>query len=337
MRIESSVTSISWIPSEAVAGLPKLGFFSGLTHYDEPPPDGIERLEKLEELFAAERFRFANRLSAWIEVEDGRVVDAGYSGRGYISCTRVQLGPIGEAMFQPAEFPELRAAPEMGVTTVRFLQTTGGRTGLPAPRPIRRKPHVQWRAPTVWTTLALTISADGSCTHELAGASLFPRHWIYGPDGGLVAKSGLADSREWFQTSFGVHSPWGNEDSKPFVTLAESALERQLSDAIMRGGERPSIRKLKAGSLLTKQGEPGCDVYLLLDGVLEVSVDEKRLGELGPGAVVGERAVLEGGLRTSSLRAVTSCTVAVADESQIDRKKLMTLAEAHRHEDLPTP
>jgi hypothetical protein len=337
MRIESSVTSVSWIPSEAVAGFPKLGFMSGLTHYDEPPPDGIERLEKLEELFAAERFRFANRLSAWIEIEDGRIIGAGYSGRGYISRTRVKLGPIAEVVFQPAEFPELRAAPEMSDTKVRFVQTTGGRTGLPAPRSIRRKPRVQWRAPTVWTTLALTISADGSSMHELAGASLFPRHWIYGPDGGLVAKSGLADSREWFQTSVGFHSPWGNEDSRPFVTLAESALERQLSDAIMRGGERPSIRKLKAGSLLTTQGESGRDVYLLLDGVLEVSVDEKALGELGPGAVVGERAVLESGHRTSSLRAVTNCTVAVAGESQIDRKKLTTLAEAHRREDLPTP
>jgi CRP-like cAMP-binding protein len=101
----------------------------------------------------------------------------------------------------------------------------------------------------------------------------------------------------------------------------------------MRGGERPSIRKLRAGSLLTTQGEPGHDVYLLLDGVLEVSVDEKGLGELGPGAVVGERAVLEGGRRTSSLRAVTKCTVAVAAESQIDREKLMTLAEAHHRED----
>jgi hypothetical protein len=337
MRIESSVTSVSWIPSEAVAGLPKLGFISGLTHYDEPPLDEIESLEKLEELFAAERFRFANRLSAWIEVQDGRVIDAGYSGRGYITCTRVKLGPIGEVLFQPAEFPELRAAPEMSDTNVRFVQTTGGRTGLPAPRPVRRKPRVQWVAPTVWTTLALTISADGSSTHELAGASSFPRHWIYAPDGQLVAKSGLADSREWFKTSFGLHSPWGNEDSKPFVTLAESALERQLSNAIMRGGERPSVRKLRAGSLLTAQGEPGRDVYLLLDGVLEVSVDEEELGELGPGAVVGERAVLEGGHRTASLRAVTNCTVAVASESQMDREKLMTLAEGHRREDLPTP
>ena len=42
MRIESSVTSISWIPSEAVAGVTKVPFEMGVAHYDDPPPDHIE-------------------------------------------------------------------------------------------------------------------------------------------------------------------------------------------------------------------------------------------------------------------------------------------------------
>ena len=40
MRIESSTTSVSWIPSEAVTGLNKGIFDSGFTHYDPPPPEG---------------------------------------------------------------------------------------------------------------------------------------------------------------------------------------------------------------------------------------------------------------------------------------------------------
>ena len=66
MRIESSVTSISWIPSEAVTGLAtKVSFESGVTHYDQPPPDVIEDLEALR---VADRFRFANELKGWVEV-----------------------------------------------------------------------------------------------------------------------------------------------------------------------------------------------------------------------------------------------------------------------------
>ena len=39
MRVESAVTSITWIPSEAISGMPKLPFEMGVAHYDEPPPD----------------------------------------------------------------------------------------------------------------------------------------------------------------------------------------------------------------------------------------------------------------------------------------------------------
>src|SRR5262245_16506239 len=130
LRIESSVTSVSWIPSEVVSGLPKAAFAAGALHYDAPPPDV---LGDVEELYAAEKFRFANRLSAWIEVVDGRVVDAGYSGRGYMCRTRVRLGPVAQIVFQPAEFPELKADPEVTGTG-----SPRRRAGAPACRPPAR-------------------------------------------------------------------------------------------------------------------------------------------------------------------------------------------------------
>jgi len=330
MRFESSVTSVSWIPSESVAGLYKTGFAVGASHPDDPPP---EVLEDLDGLFAAEKFRFANRLAAWIEVEDGRVVDAGYAGRGYISGTRFGWGPHREVAFQPTEFPEIRATPEITAAGARFSQTTGGRTGAPMPRPVSGKPFLQWLAPTVWTTLTLTIGADGSARGKMTGASPFPRHWIYDDQGQLVAKSGLADFSEWMATAHGQHSPWGQEDSQPLITVAESALERQLSTTIMRGGAKPAVRKLAQGMLLAEQGDPGHDIYLLLDGVLSVSVDGTQVGELGPGAVMGERALLEGGRRTATLRAVTDCVIATAAKDQIDRGSLSSLAELHHRED----
>jgi hypothetical protein len=330
MRVASSVTSVSWIPSESVSGPLKAAFTIGMARYDDPPPDVIE---SLEELRAAERFRLANHLAAWIEVAGGRVVDAGYSGRGYISRTKMAWGPRREVTFQPTEFPELRATPEITAMGARFSQTTGGRTGAPLPRPVAGRPFFQWVAPTVWTTLALTVSTDGTAYGELTGASPFPRHWVYDHRGQLVAKSGLANFRDWSRARFDQPSPWGLEDSQPLVTVAESALERQLSATIMRGGARPAIRTLARGALLTEQGQPGDDIYLLLDGVLSVWVDGTQIGELGPGAVVGERALLEDGLRTATLRAVTNSVIAVAAKDQIDRNSLAGLAELHHHED----
>jgi hypothetical protein len=116
--------------AEAVSGLTKAGFTAGIVHYDDPPPDAITDLAGLH---AAEPFRFANHLAAWIDVRDGHVADAGYSGRGYITRTRMRAGSLREVTFQPAEFPEIKATPEISATGARFTQATGGRTGRRSP------------------------------------------------------------------------------------------------------------------------------------------------------------------------------------------------------------
>jgi hypothetical protein len=328
-RIESSVTSVSWIPSEAVAGLPRMVFDSGVTHYDAPLPDVIEDLDALRE---ADRYRFANRLSAWIEIDGDRIVASGYSGGGSIGSTTVRLGPK-EITFAAVMLPDQQAAPEAGDGSVRFVQTCGGRTGVPAPRRVKHPPFVQIAAPIVWTTLALTIHADGTVEHEVVGASPFPRHWIYDASGRMVAKSGLIDFSDWYKSAFGAHTPWGGEDSPALVTEVETALERELSGHIMRGGQKPRIRELKPETTLVEEGDVGTELFLLLDGVLSVEIDGKSIAHVGPGAVVGERALVEGGTRTATLRAVTKSRVATVSGDQIDPAFLHTLASGHRREE----
>ena len=327
-RIESSVTSLSWIPSEAVTGLNKAIFGSGFTHYDDPPPDVIEDLEALQ---AADRFRFANQLIGWIEVVDGKIVDAGYEGGCVMGATTLGLG-VGQATFAAVAFDDIRHPVELTATSARFVQTVGGHTAVPAPRRVNKPPFVKFEAPTVWTTLALTLHADGTSDYELTGASAFPRHWVYDHTGALAAKAGMADFKEWWRHSFGKHTPWGDQDSPALVTAVETALERELAGHIMRGGGKSSIRKLKDGALLTEQGATGNDVFLLLNGVLSVEVDGEPIAEVGPGAILGERAALEGGVRTSTLRALTKATVAVVKADQLDDNQLAELSDGHRRE-----
>lgn len=330
MRIESSVTSISWIPSEAVTGANKAAFETGFTHYDDPPPDVVADLDALR---AADGFRFANQLGAWIEVESGKIVDAGYAGGGMMGSTTIRLGR--RATFAAVGLPDIQREPELRGTSARFVQTAGGRTGLPAPRRVNHPPFIQLKAPLVWTTLALTIHTDGSSEFEMTGASSFPRHWVYDGSGKLAAKAGLAHFKDWYRKAFGKHTPWGDEDSSVLVTEVETALERELSTQLMRGGAKPDIRKVKKGVTLVEQGEAGDDVFLLLDGVLSVEVDGEALAELGPGAILGERAVLEGGRRTSTLRALTKMKVAVARGDQLDRDALAEVSRGHRREERP--
>ncbi len=330
MRYESSVTSLSWIPSEAVTGVSRAAFDSGFTHYDDPPPAEIT---DLEELRAADRFRFGNLLRAWVDVDDsGRITDGGYSGGGLMGATILKLAGLRHT-FQAVSLPDLQRPPERGETWMRFVQTTGGRTAIPAPRPVRRRPFIQWQSPLVWTTLSLTLHADGRAEYEVTGASRFPRHWIYDNSGKLGHKSGLTDYANWARVSFGRHTPWGDEDSPALVTAVETALEQGLSVQLMRGAARPQISRLEPGAELVRQGDFGQDVYLILDGVIRVEHDGERLAEYGPGAMLGERAALEGGTRTSTLVAVTKCRIASVPAVQLDLSDLAELSTGHRREE----
>ncbi len=330
VRYEASVLSLSWIPSEAIRGLSKQAFDVGPFHYDEPPPEEVVGREELEALRSGDRFRFGNELRAWIEVEDGRISDFGQSGQCHIGVTKLRLGRTFSVAAVP--MPELRPEPEVGPAWVRFTQTAGGRTGVAMPRPVPRAPFFRISAPLVWTTLSLTIQADGSAEHALVGASPFPRHWIYDRTGRLAHKSGLLEMKDWARHAFGKKTPWGNEDSPAVVTEVETALERELSRTIMRSGAKPKTRRVKEGRTLVEQGERGDELYVLLDGVLAVEVDGRPVTEVGPGVVLGERAILEGGRRTSTLRAVTDCRVAVAEAGAIDPAALVELSEGHRRE-----
>jgi Cyclic nucleotide-binding domain len=330
MRHEACVTSVSWIPSEAVTGAARAAFDAGITHYDSPPPGELGDVDKLK---ATDRFRFANVLRAWIDVADsGRITGSGYAGGGVMGSTTVRLGGL-PLIFQAVQLADIQHKPEYGDGWVRFVQTAGGRTSVPAPRRVRRKPFVQWLPPLVWTTLSLTLHADGRAEFGMPGASRFPRHWVYDNDGQVSLKSGLTDFQDWYRKSFGKHSPWGDEDSSALIMAVETALERTLSMQLMHGGTKPRIERIPAGATLVRQGQPGSDVYLVLDGVIRVERDGERLAEYGPGALLGERAHLEGGIRTSSLVAVTPCRVAAVDAEALDSSALEELAGGHRREE----
>jgi Cyclic nucleotide-binding domain len=331
MRHERSVTAISWIPSEAIQGLPKLPFELGIGHYDEPPPDRLADGD-LERLRDEDRFREANRLRAWVEVEDGRIVDSGYSGEGYVGFTTFKVGP--KAVVVPGVgFETIQRDPERDDTSVRFVQTVGGRAGFPAPRRVSGKPFFRVNSATAWTTLALTIDADGSSTHELVGASAFPRHWIYDDAGELAQKSGTVDFKTWYREAHGEQTPWGGEESDAVVAAAESALERELSRRLMSGDAKLSRTRLKDGETLVEQGEEGSELFLLLDGVLTVEVDGEPVAELGPGTIAGEQALLGGGTRTATLRAASACNVAVVPADALAAGELAAIGAERRREE----
>ncbi len=175
-----------------------------------------------------------------------------------------------------------------------FTQTAGGRPGMPAPRLVGRgRPALV--APTVWTTLRLELHADGRAEGSMVGATTFPRHWVYDENGDVVSKSATISFADWYERGPGTKAtPWGDEDTPVFTTMAETALERELSTFLMQHG-RPDVRELSEGTVLTQQGDEATELFVILDGMVSVEVDGRDLGDLGPGRGGGGAGAPRGG------------------------------------------
>jgi hypothetical protein len=183
-----------------------------------------------------------------------------------------------------------------------------------------------------WTTLSLTIHTDGHTEHELVGASCYPRHWIYDDAGELVMQTGLTDFSTWINDAFGEHTPWGDYDSPAMVQPVESALERELASIIAADSKEKSY-EIPKGNVLIEQGAAGNEMFLVLDGTFAVEVDGQPVAQVGPGAIVGERAVVENGSRTATVRAITSCRVVRMPRRYADERELSEIARGHRREE----
>jgi signal transduction histidine kinase len=109
----------------------------------------------------------------------------------------------------------------------------------------------------------------------------------------------------------------------PHQHLDVGAILERLRDTPLFGGlDEDSLRALAAsgeihdlapGDLLIREGEEADALFVVLDGELDVTkrsgTSEIPLARVGPGALQGEIAALEGGRRLASVRAATSAEV----------------------------
>jgi hypothetical protein len=225
MRIEASATAITWLPFAALDRLHVVPLELAVAHYDEPPPEVVP---DLDELRRQDAFREANELRAWVEIDEGKLVDYGQTGRGLIG-DGLEL-EAQQVSFAAVEFPVIQPEPEVGDGWVRFTQTAGGRIGLPAPRPVVGRPYFHVGAVSAWTTLELLMRADGTSETRLVAASPFPRHSLYASDRRLVDVFGAVE------LELGDGTPWGDERTPAFAAAVESELERRLAATILRDG-----------------------------------------------------------------------------------------------------
>lgn len=70
------------------------------------------------------------------------------------------------------------------------------------------------------------------------------------------------------------------------------------------------------GFVLTTEGTPGRECFVIVDGKARVTIGGTKVGEVGPGECVGEMALLDGGPRTATVTAESPMNTYVLSVSE---------------------
>ena len=325
MRYEATATCLSWIPPTAVEGVFSLPFGMGIAHYDRPPPD---ELPDVGALLTADAIRVANQLHAWVEGNDGQITAHGMTGGGQLGSTTVRLRSHGLTFVGVAQ-PDLVPPPEVHPGRIGFTQTAGGHTGAPVPRAVPHPPFWQLTAPIAWSTITLTLHADGSSEAEITAASPFPRHYLYGSDRHLIHKTALIRYKDWIRQSAQEATPWKGGGGPVPVAPVRGTAERSLADTILVTGDYRQ-HDLPEGALLSERPIADTEVHLLLDGLLVIEADHQPVLEAGPGAIFDPSARTSYSKQHVTVRATTACRLAILPRAQLDCRALLGIAAEQR-------
>jgi inner membrane transporter RhtA len=77
-------------------------------------------------------------------------------------------------------------------------------------------------------------------------------------------------------------------------------------------------RDVPAGAVLTEEGAPGDEFFVVSDGAVEIRQGGREINRLGPGDFLGEIALLFGGIRTATATAAEPTRVFVLDKAAFD-------------------
>ena len=102
----------------------------------------------------------------------------------------------------------------------------------------------------------------------------------------------------------------------------DAKLDRLAQVALFRGLSRRELEQVaeivdevdvKAGRKLATEGEAAHTAYVIVSGVAAISVDGQKVGMAGPGEMVGEMGLIDGGIRAATVTAETDMDVYIIE------------------------
>jgi CRP-like cAMP-binding protein len=105
----------------------------------------------------------------------------------------------------------------------------------------------------------------------------------------------------------------GHPDSHSAKTQLFTGLSTRQLHTVSRLGTR--IER-KAGTVLTREGRPGAEFFIIVEGTVEVRAGNRVLATRGPGDCVGEIALLAQRPRTATVITTTPVVIDVLSRSE---------------------
>lgn len=84
--------------------------------------------------------------------------------------------------------------------------------------------------------------------------------------------------------------------------------------------------RLDAGQVLFKKGDAGHEIYVVRSGELQILDGNRVFETVGPGGIVGEMALVDGGPRSATVRASSASEV-----NPIDEKRFLFMVQQTPH------
>ena len=118
----------------------------------------------------------------------------------------------------------------------------------------------------------------------------------------------------------------------PFRKKIDDGAER-LAKIDLFDGFTPAelVEEIEAeqGAVLTEQGKPGGEAYIVVEGNAAFEVAGERKGSIGPGELIGEMALIDNRPRVGTVRALSPMKLLALDAAQF-RKLLDEMPKASR-------
>ncbi|CAH8514097.1 unnamed protein product [Dicrocoelium dendriticum] len=184
--------------------------------------------------------------------------------------------------------------------------------------------HLESKLDTVDETAAV-----GFASETLHGKSLLQQAEAH-----RVKKQGVSGESQTAQRTFGlIHHP---KDARSCQIIREAILNndflRHLDEAQVEEIVQCMYRKeIAQGAYIIREGQTGDALYVVADGVLEVSKDDQLLGHMDVGRAFGELALLYNCNRTASVKAVTMASAWTLDRRVF--QQIMMSSSLNRHEE----